>query len=246
MKKIILLLLIGIFLINFASAQQQSLGSAKQNDCINLIQTCSDCTYNNISNVLLPLNRSVIISNVIMTKDDIYYNYTFCNTSTIGIYIVNGFGDLAGVKTTWNYVFEITSFGTKISDSGVIYGILMLIIFGMDLLIFFLIYRLGHENYRDEEGNFIGISLKKYVRAVLIGISYGLILLTLNLMNAIANTTSEISQFSGIIGGIFLAMLSVAWVWTLIIIIWIGAMVWKDGNIIKEIQKRINEGLDHN
>ena len=244
MKKIMFLIL-GIFFLSFASAQIQSLGVFKIGNDINLIQTCDNCTFNNITSVLYP-NSSVAISNVQMTKDGTFYNYTFSDTNTIGTYIVNGFGDLDGIDTVWNYDFEITSFGTKISNSGIIYAVLLIIIFLMDLLVFFLIYRLGYENYRDDEGNFIGISLKKYIRAVLIGISYGLILLTLNLMNAMATTTSEISQFAGIIGGIFLAMLSVAWIWALIIIIWIGIMVWKDGNLIKEIQKRINEGLDLN
>ena len=115
----------------------------------------------------------------------------------------------------------------------------------MDLFVFLLIYILGREeggeNYRDSEGNFVGISLKKYVRVVLIGISYGLILLTLNLMNAMATTSAEIPQFAGIIGGIFLAMLSVAWIWTLVIVIWMGIMAWKDGNLIKEIEEKIKE-----
>ena len=60
-------------------------------------------------------------------------------------------------------------------------------------------------------------------------------------MNAAATTASEITQFAGIIGGIFSAMLSVAWIWTIIIIIWMGIMGWKDGNLIKEIEERINE-----
>lgn len=241
MKKIFLTLILGMFLISLTSASISDLGVFKLNECVKLIQTCSDCTYNNITGISFPNSTLALSNEVEMTRDDTFYNYTFCNAVVTGKYDVNGFGDPAGIKTTWNYNFEITSFGTKVSNSGILYGVLLLIIFGMDLLIFFFIYTLGRENYRNEEGNFVGISLKKYVRAVLIGVSYGMILLTLNLMTATATSTSQISQFAGIIGGIFQAMLSVAWVWTICIIIWIAIMVWKDGNLIKEIEKRINE-----
>lgn len=110
MKKILLILFLGMFLISLASAEIQTLGTFKQRECINLIQTCENCTYNNISTVLYP-NSSVVLSNVVMTKDDTYYNYTFCNTSTLGSYIVNGFGDLDGEKTIWVYDFEVTPTG---------------------------------------------------------------------------------------------------------------------------------------
>jgi len=125
MKKIILTLLFGIFLISFASAT--TLGTFKSGDCVNLIQTCSDCTYNNISNVLYP-NSSVAIYNVAMERDDTYYNYTFCNTSTLGIYIVNGYGNLGGVKTNWNYDFGITRSGGVI-EGGASNILIMAIIF---------------------------------------------------------------------------------------------------------------------
>ena len=242
MKKLLLTSILVIFFLSFASAQIQSLGTVRMGDDINLIQTCDNCTFNNITSVLYP-NSTQTIGEFDMTKRGTVYNFTLSsdNATAVGTYIVNGFGDLDGIDTVWNYDFEITSFGTKISNSGIIYAVLLLIIFAMDLLVFFLIYMLGRENYRDGVGNFIGISLKKYIRAVLIGISYGLILITLNLMNAAANTTSEITQFAGIIGGIFSAMLSVAWIWTIIIIIWMGIMAWKDGNLIKEIERRIKE-----
>ena len=241
-KEIFLLFVCIIFLISFASAQIQSLGTFKLGENINLIQTCDNCTFNNITSVLYP-NSTQTIGEFQMTKKGTLYNFTLSadNVTALGTYIVNGFGDLNGINTVWNYNFEVTSFGTKVSNSGIIYGVLLLIIFGMNILVFFLIYTLGRENYRIEEGLFVGISLKKYIRVALIGISSGLILLTLNLMNATATTTSEISQFAGIIGGIFVAMLSVAWLWTLSIIIWIGIMIWRDANLIKEIEKRVNE-----
>ncbi|KKL44429.1 hypothetical protein LCGC14_2365800, partial [marine sediment metagenome] len=123
----------------------------------------------------------------------------------------------------------------------IIYDVLLILMFLLDLLVIFIIISLEVENPRDEEGNFIGLTLKKYGRIVLIGISYGLILITLNLMNAAALNLSGATQFAGIIGGIFLAMLSVAWIWTLSIIIWIALVIWDDGKIVKEIRARLEE-----
>ncbi len=241
-KEIFLLFVCLIFLISLASAQIQSLGTFKLGDDVNLIQTCDNCTFNNITSVLYP-NSTQTIGEFEMTKRGTIYNFTLSsdNVTELGTYIVNGFGDLDGIDTVWNYNFEITSFGTKVSNSGIIYASLLLIIFGMVVLVFFFIFTLGKENYRNGEGEFVGISLKKYLRIVLIGVSYGLILLMLNLMNAAAVTTSEITQFAGIIGGIFLLMLDASWIWTISIVIWIGIMIWKDGNLIKEIEKRMED-----
>ena len=102
-----------LILVSFASAQQQSFGFVKQNDCIEIIQTCPDCTYNNISRVLYPNKTTIALSNVAMDKDDTYYNYTFCSTSALGNYIVNGYGDLGGTKTSWVYDFEVTTTGKQ-------------------------------------------------------------------------------------------------------------------------------------
>ncbi len=240
MKKILLTFIFVLFLISLASAEIQSLGTLKQNDNVNLIQTCGSCTFNNITSVLYP-NSSIAISNVQMTKEGTFYNYTFSDTNTLGNYIVNGVGDLGGIDTVWNYDFEITPSGFKITNNSIIYSVLLIIIFLMDILFLFIILSLSFENPRNEEGNYIGVSLKKYGKVVMIGIFYGLVLLTLNLMNAMAQNVSGISQFTGIIGGLFLLMLNASWVWTISIIIWIGIMMWKDGSLIKFIEKNINE-----
>ncbi|KKN19465.1 hypothetical protein LCGC14_0945370 [marine sediment metagenome] len=111
-----LVLILGIFLISLVTPVQQTLGTFKSGECVNFIQICDNCTYNNISAVLYP-NSTVALSNIAMTKDDTYYNYSFCSTSTLGNYIVNGFGDLDGVKTSWSYDFDITSSGFKQTTS---------------------------------------------------------------------------------------------------------------------------------
>lgn len=240
MKKILIILFIGIFSLSLTSASISELEPVVQNEPIDLIQTCSDCTFNNITNVLFP-NGTIALGESLMEKDGTFYNFTFTNTATIGTYTVNGLGDPEGVLKVFKYKFPVTPFGTQIENSGVIYGVLLLIFFFMDLIVFYIISRLNNENFRNDEGIFVGISIQKYLRVILIGISYGLIVVTLNLMNATATTSSQISQFSGIIGGIYLAMLSAAWVWTIIIVIWLAVMAWKDADFVNQMKKKLKE-----
>ena len=110
-NKLFLFSLIFIFLITFTSATVETLGTYKQGSCINLIQSCSNCTYNNISSVIAP-NSDQAAGSSTMAKVGKVYNRTFCSTSQIGTYIVNGFGDLDGGLTVWAYDFEVTPSGS--------------------------------------------------------------------------------------------------------------------------------------
>lgn len=94
------------------SAAEETLGVFKQGTCINLLQSCSNCTYNNITSVIAP-NSDTALTEVEMTRTGTLYNYNFCSTSQIGKYIVNGFGNDDGIISTWTYDFEITPSGYK-------------------------------------------------------------------------------------------------------------------------------------
>lgn len=122
MKRLILLLVILGLEILFTAAivfaqttpesNQDFFGTFKQGDCINLIQTCSNCTFVNISSVLYP-NSSMAIGRVRMTKDGTFYNYTFCNTTAQGEYRVTGYGDIdyPAIFETFTYTFIVTPAG---------------------------------------------------------------------------------------------------------------------------------------
>jgi len=125
MRKILLTIIIGIFLINFTSAAISNLGTFKQGECISLIQTCVSCTYNNISRVVVSPSSDVVLQNVVMTRDGTFYNYTLCNTTLLGEYHVNGFGDLDGTQTKFNYYLNVTPSG----DKGVL-GLFIILIAG--------------------------------------------------------------------------------------------------------------------
>lgn len=113
MKKLLLTLILSLFLISLASAAISDLGDFKRFDCVELPQTCPDCTYNNISKITVDGTSTIVLTEVIMTKDDTYYNYTFCNTTLLGTYTINGYGDEGGTKDTWEYVLHITETGKE-------------------------------------------------------------------------------------------------------------------------------------
>ena len=118
-QSVYLLLAIMFILIcsmNFSLAQTDQLGIFKQGDCVDLLQTCADCSYNVITSVTYP-NSSQALGQHTMTKINTQYNYTFCKTSLLGTYLVNGYGDLGGTDTIWNYNFEVTKNGQDSTNS---------------------------------------------------------------------------------------------------------------------------------
>jgi len=78
MKKINILLILGIVLIGLAPvlASQESLETYEKSECISLIQLCGDCTYNNITSIILP-NATRLILDIEMTQRGSEFNYTF-------------------------------------------------------------------------------------------------------------------------------------------------------------------------
>jgi len=64
-----------------------SLGTFQENTEVDLIQTCNNCTYCNLTSIKYP-NGTNAFTNVEMTKDNTYFNYTFNETytSTVGEY----------------------------------------------------------------------------------------------------------------------------------------------------------------
>jgi hypothetical protein len=146
LKSFILSILVGIIVlscVNYVNAEQQTLGVYKAEFCITLIQTCGSCSYNNITSVKSP-NSTTLLSETSMTKLGTEYTYQFCDTSVLGTYIVNGFGDLDGTATVWAYDFEITGNGKPTPNRSVIvlFSLAFLIVVGFALFEFIL--SIGH------------------------------------------------------------------------------------------------------
>lgn len=79
--KIMLAFLLFIFSLFMIDNVYASLGVFKQGTDINLLQTCNNCTYCNLSTITYP-NSSIIYENIPMEKDGTSYNYTLNSTYT--------------------------------------------------------------------------------------------------------------------------------------------------------------------
>lgn len=181
MKRSIFVLLLIFFILPMVNAEVQTLGTFKQGDCINLIQTCSNCTYANITSILSP-NSTIITTDVAMTKIGTNYNYTLCNTTSLGEYIVNGIGDLDGLSTIWSYNFLINGSGQNVSQSQVILILIGLTVVFIFALFFFVLSLL----FKHPGPKIFFMSLSSITLIILIGI-------------ITANATTYLAEFPSII-----------------------------------------------
>lgn len=132
MKKLIIPLLILMLLPMIIATQD--IGSVQQNKCIMLKQTCSNCTYVNLSSVSVANNPEyLLLGEYSMTKTGTEYNYSFCDTQTISddySYCVHG--DIDGIDTPACISFSVTPSG--LSGTLGFYFILLIIIGSLIIL----------------------------------------------------------------------------------------------------------------
>ena len=139
MKKLLTFMVLGIVFLSLASATVQTLGTFKQGSEVELIQSCADCSYINITSVIYP-NSSRALGEVQMVQEGSLWTYSFSNTEELGKYIVCGIGDLEGVNTVWCYDFYISSTG---KTESIFTGLVSTIFFISILAITFLFFILG-------------------------------------------------------------------------------------------------------
>ena len=173
MNKLFLLCFI-FFLIPFATAEIQSLDTAKTGSCINLPQSYANSTFQLISHIQNPDKTLVIINDYMSSVSNGFYNYSFCNTSQNGKYIVNGIGDVDGVNQTWQYDFSVNPIGKTLTSSQALLYILVFVV----AVIFFLlsvsmgIYLPSYNNSDAMTGYVLAVSNMKYIKMFFICISY--------------------------------------------------------------------------
>jgi hypothetical protein len=138
MRKLYLLFISITLLIMISPLLASSPGTYKQGEDINLIQTCADCTYINITSINLP-NGTQIIGNVPMTKDGSVFNYVLNGslTNSLGTYRVNGIGDPIGVNEIWAYDIEVTPSGQSGTANIVFFIFIILLLYGITFTGFF-------------------------------------------------------------------------------------------------------------
>ena len=240
-KKIFLLIFVGLFLISFTCAAQQSLGYFKQGECLQLIQSHGNTTYNNISFVYQTNDATLYNISDQMTKVGTFYNYTFCNTSLVGEYIVNGFGDPDGVRTSWIYNFWITPTGRKLETSD---SITNLVLTAISLILFLLCLwggiALPFKNNRNDEGGIISVQKLKYFKVGLIFLSYVFFVWMLNLILALSTNFSILTQYTKFFEVIFSVMNAMSYPIFVFMLIIMAILAWKDLQLKKLLQRGLS------
>jgi hypothetical protein len=142
MKKQVMILFLLLLIVPMLYSYQESLGIVKQNEPVNLIQTCYNSTEGYITRVVYPDKTFAINEQTAMTKNGDNYNYSFLNTSQLGQYLVYGICD----DTVWQYDFEVTTQGISqlFTFSKSIYVLIIMVALGF---IGFVLYLYNKEEY---------------------------------------------------------------------------------------------------
>lgn len=239
-EKVLIFLILTVFLSYSVSAAcpigEGYLGNKELNSCVRISQTCATCTYVNISSITVSISNETLISNIEMENfGNGEWIYDFCNTSQFGNYYIVGLGDLDGSDSSFKSCFDI---GQNLSSGeSILYTVFIMVLLGFLFVMFYFIIIIPKGNEKNERGVSIKIVKMKYIRVLLIAVAYATIILILNLVNGLAVQFATLTIFAGIIGFLFEIMLRAAWVFTIILILWIFYMLIHDSNVKRNIER---------
>ena len=239
-KAIFAMLFLSLLMLPLVSAGVTNIGTFKLGECVSLRQTCADCTYNYITKVTMPDSTAGISGTLLMDKVGTYYNYTFCNTSQAGDYIVDGYGDLgATTPTVWNYYFTVTATG---ADSSTGQSMTYIFLFVFCLIIFAVLLFIGLSapggNKTDEmTGYILAVSNVKYVKITCLGFSwiFGVFLAYLSWMLSFAYL--DFSFLTDVFHWIFYAMAALTLPFFILFVYFVVANAIRDSKISEALSR---------
>ena len=233
MKKILLILFLGMFLISLTSA---FLGTYEQGATVSIRGNLNASSVN--VTIYFP-NSSIAVDNQPMTqlKGEIW-NYSFSSTDTLGEYIYD-YCDQDGRNCKENK-FEITPSGflLKTSDS-----ITYLILMG-GVLFFFLLCLYGgivlpFGNERNSQGKIVSVQKLKYFKLACLFTSYILFVWLLNLLLALSTNFSILTQHTKFFEVIFSVVNSMSYPIFVLMFVSMLFLAWNDLNLRKLLLRGI-------
>lgn len=174
MIKQLMLFMFLLLIIPLASAD---LGTFQQNSPVE-IKTILNTTSVNISTISYP-NSTLIISNQAMTKNGLNFNYTFYNTSTLGVYVYSYFDAEGNVYVN---SFTINGSGQEISQAQINLlwvGIVVLLLVAIFFFILSILFK------------------TPIVKIFLMGLSCLTMIVLIGLVTS--NATVYLAEFSGVV-----------------------------------------------
>ncbi|KKN12728.1 hypothetical protein LCGC14_1013640 [marine sediment metagenome] len=242
MKKLLFILVMSMFLVSLVSAEIQFLpGATKRLDPINLLQTCENCTFMNLTQVIATSPNSIYVlqpGQFSMTKNDQNYNYTFLNTSLTGTYIYSTCGDLDGVLECGSVRFIVNNTGVILTGPEIVIYFVMIIFFFM-ISIFFLYwgFTFPFNNEVNEDGTITQISKKKYLKLLSLMFFFGFFLWTISMLSFVSNSFVSLETFSSIITNFYIFFYILTLGVTVTILFTFMIMFYWDLFYSKEIRK---------
>jgi len=128
-----------IFSFNFISSVYD-LGFIEKGECVDLYQSCSNCSYVNITSMKYP-NDTIVYHNFGMDKNGRDYTYNFCATDLDGDYFYTTCGDQDGVEECRTFDFYVNEGGVEITDgrSSLTIALLFVLVCFLFISLFFMV-----------------------------------------------------------------------------------------------------------
>ena len=241
-NKIFIVLLSLVVSMSFVIGEDRSLPyPLPQDSCGNLVQTCDNCTYVNITKVLAPNSSAILLGQFPMTKNGTEYNYTFCSTSSLGTYFYTTCGDLGGVLTCQNVDFEVTPDGLRFtSEQSTLYIILLILMVSVFLIFIYGFIKLEWKHHRDQDNIILAVNWKKLGKVACASFSYLTLMWIFGILSMISRNYLLSTALSKYFEMFYLFMLYLALPIIIISIITISIIYVQ--NI--DIQKKLNRGFE--
>ena len=228
-----------ILLISLASAT--SIGTFQQKEGVQLYQTCNNCNYCNITT--LRYQNITLLSNIEMTKDETYYYYELDkeNVSNLGeySYCYDCGNDVEKETGCLGFGVTGTGFELNLSRTNLSIALLGLMIFSFIVCIFGASKLPSTDNY-DEDEKLISVSKLKYLRPVLFGVSWFLLLGTFYAGGSIALAYMGTTLLGDVLFTLFRIMLGLTPIMILVWFLYIFVSIFQD----KKTKRLIERGFE--
>ena len=235
-KNILLIMVIGLFLVSFASAYEPH----KQNTDLYYSFTSNNATQCNVTTANTP-NGTITINQITTKSGQTFSSFIGAGNFTIlGTYIFNIVCTDGSQFETGDFGREITYIGKDlaIGESILYIGFLTLMIL-LFVINFVAIGYLPARNERDEEGRIMSISYLKYFRNVLALVGYFLFIAIFYMSSNLAFAFLQEELFAKTLFMIFRVSFLLAPVVIVVWVIWIFASMFHD----KQFQRVLNRGM---
>lgn len=249
MKRLLIVLLLGILLFSFSSAID-CWASLKQNTEIQLIQKCPSCTYVNITSITYP--NGTIFLNEEMVKNGINFNYTLPDSSQEGIISYGTIGDKNGANPP-NYedlCIKITRTGNDIDTGESLIYIWILIVLGILIgLGVYLSIIIPYKNIEEEtsKGKIVtAITKTKYMKLIMIWITSGIILIFITILTGMINNYVQFIEVKSLFTNVYTLLTILGYGLSTFIMIVLFISFWKDLLLNAEIKKHGKAFIEEN